>query len=176
MRARLAGAEVAIVRPRGEADDPDRRAARGQRHADDGTEHAGRASPASGRERVVVVDGDRPVRQTWPTETLSTEHAVPEKFAEHAAPVADDERPLVGFDEVDVAVRRPDQRRGPGQDRLEQDLRSRARRAAPAPSHRARAGTGRPVTCVRPRGRWLGEVERPVGHVHQRVLGPPSSG
>ena len=88
--------------------------------------------------------------------------------------MADDQGPLVRFDQVDVAVRRPEQGGRPGQDRLEQQG-----RVVPVEEREgglveraqvrvvARVAIGRRPTL------GLGQVQRAVGHHHQRVLGPP---
>ena len=121
---RLARPERAVDRARGEPDDAHRLAARRERHAHHGAErparHVGRAS-----DEVVVV-GDRqrrPGPEDLAGEALVDRHPLADEVDEDAAAVADHQARLVGFGEIDVAVRGPEQRRGVGQDRLEQDRR-----------------------------------------------------
>ena len=74
----------------------------------------------------VVVVGDRerrPGPEDLAGEALVDRHPLADEVDEDAAAVADHQARLVGFGEVDVAVRGPEQRRGVGQDRLEQDRR-----------------------------------------------------
>ena len=169
----LARSERAIGRARGEADDPDRRPARGQRHAEDGPERGGRQVRRAVAERVVVVDRERRARAVdLAAEALVDRHPVPEEVAEQAAAVADHERPLVGLDEVDEAVRRAEQGGRAGQDRLEQHG-----RVVPVEERERglveRAQVRIVVALPGQRGATLrlGEVQRPVGHLDQRVLG-----
>ena len=116
-----------------------------------------------------------PVRKTCAAEAFVDRLAVADALGEEAGAVAEDER-----------RRRPARRgrcsraasraaRGAGQDRLEQRRRSRAGRAAPGPSRRARAGTGRAGARA-----GVGDSARPASRGtspgRRRRPGRPSSG
>src|SRR4029077_972873 len=90
-----------------------------------------------------------------------------------ARAVPDDEILVAGLHEVDVAVRRPEQRGGPRHDRLEQDLRVVAvqqgeRRLAEGPQVRI----GLWLVVGAQASDRLGQVEGPVGHGDEGVLWP----
>ena len=85
--------------------------------------------------------------------------------------MADDEALAVGLDEVDVAVRRAEQRGRPGQDRLEQLVRVVPVQQRQGRLVERRAGTGRAAGSSDGRvATRLGQVQRLVGDRDQRVL------
>ena len=137
--------KVPVGRAGREADDADDLVARGQRHADDGAEHARRRTIAgASHPRVVVVDGDgRPVRKTCAAEPLVDRLAVADALGEEPGAVAEDELETVRLGDVDEAVRRAQQRAGAGQDRLEQH-----RAVAPVEQRQGRLVEGAQVRVV----------------------------
>ncbi len=171
---RLARPERAIDRARGEPDDADRLAARRQRHAHHRAERPARHIGRASGEVVVVGDRERcPGPEDLPGKALVDRHPLADEVDEDAAAVADHQARLVGLGEIDVAMRGPEQRRGVGQDRLEQDRRVvSVEEREGGLVERAQVRVGRRQPGDRGPALRLGQVERAVGHVDEGVLGP----
>ena len=110
----------------GEADHADDVQAGGQRHADDRADPSQAGQPGGmARPGVVVLDAHRPRRMPTPGRRRPRRGSIskPSTPRKMPRPTASRRRVRVAVDQVEVAVRRPGQRRRPGDDRLEQLVR-----------------------------------------------------
>ena len=171
--ADLARPERPLETARREPDHADDAPAGRQRNPDHGTEHEGGHVACALGPGVVVVDGDRASLAVDDAgQPAVGRHPVIEEIGEQPDPVADHQRPAVGLEQVDVAVRGAEQRRRPADDRLEKVVRV-------VPVHERDRGfveRGKVWIATGDLGvlrshRGLGEVERLVRGGHELGLG-----
>ena len=121
-RLDLALAPAPLDLARGQAKHADHTPRRHQGNPDDGPDRPDGDARRAAAPAVVVVHGHRGRRpEDLAGEPFGDRHPVPDELGEEAGAVADDELVLTWFDQVDVAVRRSDERGRPGHDRLDED-------------------------------------------------------